>query len=68
MIANSVIETVAYGLIILGIVMSGGNVYYTLTPKTKSGKGHVFNRTTHVFGLLCGLAGFILLIIATWLI
>lgn len=68
MIIDSILETVAYGLVILGMVLGTGS-YFVKTPASSTAKSRVKKAEklgAGGLGVLCIVAAFILLIISTW--
>ena len=65
MIVGSIIETVAYGLVIIGLLFISAYHMHKV-PHVGKGKGNLKRSSVGFLGVLSISAAFILLIIATW--
>ena len=65
---DSILDTIAYGLVLLGLVLISGGQFVTHMPGAAKGTKRIQVRKTGIasLGYVCVFAAFILLIIATW--
>ena len=65
---DSILDTIAYALVLLGLVLVSGGQFITHLPGAAKGSKKIKVEKTSMasLGYVCMFAAFILLIIATW--